>query len=95
MFRDEKIGLLDYLGNMILDIEYEEIASRPREGETYLRIGKDGKWGMINNKAEIIIPPIYLAIEQLVTGWYWVIEESGSKEYLIDPEGVPFAAHKM
>jgi hypothetical protein len=85
--------LMDYQGAMILDVEFEEIASTPRDDETYLRIGKDGKWGMINDKAEIIIQPIYKDISQLETGWFWVIENKDSKKYLIDPNGKAYSNH--
>mgnify|MGYP000049725803 FL=1 len=93
VIRDDKFGLMDYQGEMILDVEFEEIASTPRDDETYLRIGKDGKWGMINDKAEIIIQPIYKDISQLETGWFWVIENKDSKKYLIDPNGKAYSNH--
>jgi hypothetical protein len=93
VMREERLGLMDFEGNMILEVEYEEIANAPVEGEKYLIIGKEGKYGRINNKGEIIIQPIYSDISQQEDGWFWVLENPTSKPYLIDPNGKAYSDH--
>jgi hypothetical protein len=95
VMRDEKFGLMDFEGHMLFEVEYEEIADAPRQNERYLRIGKKGKWGMIDNRAREIIKPIYSDISQLESGWFWVIEEKGSKPFLIDPNGKAYSDHLL
>lgn len=90
--REDKFGLMDFEGNMLLDVEYEEIALAPEPGEKYLKVGKDGKLGRVNSGGEIIIQPIYKAISYSEDGWYWVIDSS-SKPYLIDPNGKAYSDH--
>lgn len=93
VMQEEKLGLIDFQGNMILEVEYEEIANSPESGEKYLKIGKDGKMGRISSTGEVIIQPIYQDISHLDNGWFWVLENTTTKPYLIDPNGKAYSDH--
>jgi hypothetical protein len=91
--RNDMYGLMNTEGKMLLDVEYQEIAENKHLDESYFRIGKNGKQGMIDHKGNIVIQPVYKDIEELDSGWFWVLESRDSKKYLINHEGKAFSDH--
>lgn len=68
--KDNKIGLIDFKGKLILEAEYDSVYAL--EGiEKNIIIEKDGKVGLVNTSmGEIIVEPIYDEITTLVKDSY-------------------------
>ena len=77
--KDDKYGLIDLNGKLILPCEYDEITAL--EGiENSLIITKDGKKGLVNDSGSIIIEPLYTEIINLGETYkegYITIDEQG------------------
>ena len=59
----EKIGIALSSGKIIKEPQYEEISpiiyGYTKPFQTFLQVKKDGKYGLLNAKAENILPPVY------------------------------------
>ena len=84
---NDKYGLIDFSGKVILKPEYDDIYSL-KGIERSIIIEKDGKYGLVNNvTGEIIIEPQYLEISAVGTTYdngYIVKTEDG--EGIISPD---------
>ena len=85
IIQNDKKGIMASDGRYIIKPEYEEV---PYEiGDMFLRTKKNGKWGIINTKNEIIIPFSYDRIEKLKDGILKVL--NGDYWTMINMEGNP------
>lgn len=66
--KDEKVGLIDEFGNVILPIIYERINHLQLERTGFALIKNNGLYGMINHLANVIIPPIYTELYPISSG---------------------------
>lgn len=82
----EKYGLMDFSGNKITEPIYEEIISLPGKYGEY-RVKKDGKYGVISNKGNVLVKIKYDSVEgdgyinsngEAKEAGYIVGEDSGS-----------------
>ena len=55
--KNDKYGFSDKEGKIVVEEKYEEVTEQNQYG--YAGIKKDGKWGVVNNKGEIIQEPTY------------------------------------
>lgn len=62
--KNRQLGLIDYAGNSILPIQYNEIQAYT--GERF-RVNQQGKWGILDRSGEAIIPFDYQYIAPLRT----------------------------
>ena len=78
-----KYGLIDKTGEIVLPFEYQDIGGFDDDGFAYFN--KDGKYGVINNKLEVVVQPEYDLIydfsEGLAAAW------KDGKCGFIDPAG--------
>ncbi len=86
-----KVGIIDLMGNWVLQPEYSSISGfgSSFDGiEKYSTIGKDGKYGLINQDLKIVLEPKYDGIRNYdeADGLIVVVEE-GDKEGLVDENG--------
>lgn len=85
---NNKYGLVDYSGKVLLNCEYESIDSI-KEIENTLIIKKDGKVGISDNKGKIIIPTEYKEIKSLGDNYQngYIVINSENKYGVIDFTG--------
>jgi len=76
--QNEKYGLIDYLGNVILEANYDEITGLPyKSGE--LKVKKDDKYGVVNSEGKEIIKIQYDYIE----GDKYYTDEQKNSGYIV------------
>jgi len=77
--RDSLYGVYDYNGNQLLPVEYFKIKyGITKEGEERLfTVGKDLKWGLVNDRNEILIPIEHYSIGYFNEG----VSHVGTKDY--------------
>ena len=65
---DNKLGLIDSLGNIILTPKYTGIDNVFKNSRARVINSEYGKWGIINDKGEEVVPPIYEFISEIKKG---------------------------
>ena len=96
--KGEKIGMLTDAGEVRIPVTYEiiddphSVGSLPNiRGSKMWRFQKEGKWGLMNGKGEIILPPEYTAIrrgkyDEATPEYQFMLEKDG-KWGTVDPKG--------
>jgi len=92
-YKKGKVGILDNYGNIKVPIEYEsiwminqsEINLEERVYALYLSEKENEKYGLINDKAEVILPAIYDEISGRNEGFYLITKNN--KEGFLDKHG--------
>ncbi|MBR3152051.1 MAG: WG repeat-containing protein [Clostridia bacterium] len=85
---NNKVGLIDFNGDVILKAEYDEIKSLTGV-ERSLLIVKDGKVGLFNNVSkDVIIEPKYKSIEALGKTYNdgYIVTDENDKSGIIGPD---------
>lgn len=85
---NEKWGVVDFQGNILMDFEYDEISPFYSDC-SFAKIKKNGKIGYVNTECKIIVSPKYEeGIDYFCAGGYWrtVVKES-SQYFVIDERG--------
>lgn len=62
--QNDKYGFVDKNGNVKVDYIYDEVTDQNKDG--YAGVKKDGKWGSIDSKGDIVIEPTYDLDEYLL-----------------------------
>lgn len=85
-----KVGLIDLFGNWVLQPEYSSIGGfGSRDGiKKFSTIGKDGKYGLLNQDLKIVVEPKYDRIFDFDdTDGLILVVESGGKQGVVDEKG--------
>lgn len=72
---EDKYGLIDAEGNIVLPIEYDEFDSR----DSYNEIKRENKWGIIDSSGKICLPAIWDRVCSLLIYPYCYIEVFSGK----------------
>ena len=78
--KNGKYGLIDYVGNTVLECEYDSITSLKSVDEN-LVVKKDNKVGVVNSVGQIIVPIEYKDVKILKEGYkneYIIVDENGN-----------------
>ena len=62
--QDNQYGYVDKQGNVVVEYTYDDATEQNAYG--FAAVKKDGKWGVINNKGEVVQEPIYNLDDYLI-----------------------------
>lgn len=82
VYQDDKMGLINHFGKIVLSIEYDQIGIISEE---YLSVNKEGKLGAFSLEGTFILPLNYDRIELFDNNFFWVVEQD--KNYLFTKKG--------
>ncbi len=78
-FKDNKCGIVDTLGQILLKPIYDDVYISKKEGTTYFLVKENGKWGILNSEKDILIPSEFDKID-----FIHLEATKGKSQYKID-----------
>jgi len=64
-YSSRKQGVVDEFGNQVYDFIFDSVSNEGTENE-WIKVVINNKYGVINNEGQLIIPPIYRAVDGFV-----------------------------